>query len=340
MAKVLVTGGSGFIGSHLIDALVAQGEEVTCLVRTTSRLDRLRPLGVRLVSGDVTDQDSLPAAIEGQQIVYHVAGCTRAVYTRQYYQINGQGIRNVAQSCAEQQPTPPVLVIVSSLAAAGPATDARPRTEADPLVQVSHYGRSKRAGELAAERLADRVPTTIVRPPIVLGEGDRMGLNMFRMVARFGLHMVPGLGRHRFSLIHADDLVELLILAARRGTRLEPNAEDGSSSPRGYYFAACDEHPTYAELGRMVAAALGRRRVLVLPTPKRTVWVVGAVAEVVSRIRRRPLYLNLDRAREAAAGSWRCSSQAAIDELGFSVAAPLADRLRQTAQWYRREGWL
>ncbi len=339
MAKVLVTGASGFIGSHLAETLAARGEEVTCLVRNGSALDRLRPLGVALVYGDVTDRESLPAAVAQQQIVYHLAGYTRALRRAELFRVNEQGVRNVARTCAEQD-TPPVLVTVSSLAAAGPAPDGRLRTETDPPVQVSGYGRSKRAGERAAEEFANQVPITIVRPSIVLGEADRSGLELFRTIARFGVHPVPGLGQSRYSLIHADDLAELLILAARRGTRLQPRDANGCSSSRGYYFAAGEVHPTYADLGRMVATALGRSRVLILPTPPRAVWGVAAAAEAFSRIRRQPGFLNFDKAREVRAGSWLCSSRAAGEELGFSISAALADRLRRTAQWYREAGWL
>jgi len=339
MAKVLVTGASGFIGSHLATALVARGDEVTCLVRRSSQVEHLRALKVCLAYGDVTDPDSLPSAIAGKQVVYHVAGCTKALRRAQLYEVNAQGAYNVARVCAEQA-TPPVQVLGSSLAAAGPALRGRPRTEADRPIQVSQYGRSKRAGERAAEAFADRVPTTIVRPPIVFGEADRDGLELFRPIARFAVHLVPGLARNRFSLVHADDLVNLLILAAQRGQRLPPKGHERSAGPRGYYFAACEQDPAYADLGRMIGAALGRRRVLVLLAATPVMWAAAAGTEVMARILRRPFILNFDKVREAAAGSWVCSAQKAIDELGYCVGAPLGERLRQTAAWYRQKKWL
>jgi dihydroflavonol-4-reductase len=339
MAKVLVTGGSGFIGTHLVAALVARGDEVSCLVRPTSQVDPLRAAGARLVFGDVTDRGSLPAAVAGQAIVYHVAGCTRALGARHFYRVNQRGVANVAQVCAGQT-TPPVLVSVSSLAAAGPANDGPPKTEADRSEPVSHYGHSKRAGERAAEHYADRVPITIVRPPIVLGEGDRLGLPLFRSIARFGVHMVPGFDRRRFSLIHADDLVNLLILAAERGRRLPPRGRIESNGSQGYYFAACEENPAYSDLGRMIAEVMGRHVVVVVPTVTPLVWMVAVAGEAISRIRHDPLFMNLDKAREITAGNWLCSAEAAAKELGFIVRVPLLERLRQTAQWYRDQKWL
>jgi dihydroflavonol-4-reductase len=339
MAKVLVTGASGFIGTHLVAALAARGDEVTCLVRLTSRVDALRELGVRLAFGDVSDRNSLSAAVAGQSIVYHVAGRTQSLKVRPFYDVNQRGVANIAQACAGQT-TPPVLAVVSSLAAAGPANDGRPKTEGDRSEPVSHYGHSKRAGERAAEHYADRVPTTIVRPPIVLGEGDRLSLPLFRSIARFGVHMVPGLDHRRFSLIHADDLVNLIILAAERGKRLPPRGDPESHGPQGYYFAACEENPEYGELGRMVAEVLGRHLVFVIPTLTPLVWMAAVAGEAISRIRNDPLFMNLDKAREITAGNWICSAAAAAKDLGFAVRVPLMERLRQTAQWYREKKWI
>jgi nucleoside-diphosphate-sugar epimerase len=338
MARVLVTGASGFIGTHLVAALAARGDDVACLVRKTSKVDHLQALGVRLVVGDVTDYNSLLAAVADREIVYHLAGCVRVLDDRQFYRVNRLGAANIAKACASQE-TPPVLVHVSSLAAAGPMVDGRPRIESDPPSPVSHYGRSKRGGELAAESYADRVPITIVRPPIVLGERDQCGLALFRSVLRFKTHLSPGLRPQRFSVIHADDLASLLILAAERGARLPAENQNDGSIGRGYYFAASEQDPTYSDLGRLVAKSTGHR-VLVIPAAMPVVHTVAALGEVVSHVSRQPTVLNIDKAREIAAGSWVCSAQSARKELGFRVGAPLIDRLRQTAEWYEQAGWL
>ena len=309
------------------------------MVQKTSKIEGLNRLGLRLVDGDITEPESLMPAVAGQDIVYHLAGLTLALTKRQFFRVNQGGIRNMAQACAAQG-SPPVLLVVSSLAAAGPALDGRPKIESDPSEPVSAYGRSKRAGEQEAESFADRVPTTIVRPSIVLGERDRLGLPMFRSVNRFGIHIVPSRRRLRFSLIHAADLVELMILAAQRGKRLPAMDCSGSQAGQGYYFAACEEDVVYDDLGYLIGTVLGRRRVFPLRVGKPAVWVVAAVVETVSQIMRRPLYLHIDKAREITAGSWICSPRSAAEDLGFTGKAPLVERLRQTAQWYRSEGWL
>jgi len=339
MAKVLVTGGSGFIGGHLVRALRKQGDEVTCLVRRTSPVARLERLGVARMLGDVTDLESLKAAVAGKSVVYHLAGLVTGLHAREMYRVNQGGTANVARACAER-PEPPLLVYVSSLAAAGPSTPERLRVETDPTEPISVYGRSKRAGEVAAQRYADRVPITVIRPPIVLGEGDRVGLPLFQSVARWGVHVVGGLAPRRFSVIHADDLAEGLILAARRGERLLPPADNEPPRWRGFYFVGDDEHPEYGDLGRMVGAAVGRRGVRVIRIPVPLVWTVAGGVQLAAHLRGRALFLGLDKAREICAPSWTCSPRKAIDQLGFRVAAPLAERLRQTAAWYRSEGWL
>jgi nucleoside-diphosphate-sugar epimerase len=339
MSKVLVTGASGFIGSRLIERLTARGDEVTCLVRPTSNRAGLEPFGVRFALGDVRDAESVRLAVTRAEVVYHLAGCAAAFRLRDMMEVNAEGFRNVAAACAACA-TPPVLVSVSSFAAAGPSPADRARTEGDPPAPVSNYGRTKRAAELIAHEYAGQVPITIVRPPIVFGEGDTQMRDVFRLIFRYGVHLALGVARSQYSLIHVRDLVEALVVCGERGTRLEPNSgQQAAASPPGYYFVATDDRPTYAELGSMIARSLGRQSVRIL-TSSALLWPMAAFAEIVSRLRGQPHIFGFDKAREAAAGNWVCSPATIRRDLGFSPQAPFMDRLRQTADWYRQQNWL
>jgi nucleoside-diphosphate-sugar epimerase len=334
---VLVTGASGFIGRHLVRHLIELGNRVSCLVRATSRIDELRSAGVQLVTGDVTDCASIKRALAVSQagIVFHLAGLTKALRTDDFLRVNAGGVESIAAACADRTDKP-VLVVVSSLAAAGPCAVGQPRIESDAPIPVSNYGRSKLAGEQAAAKYAGVVPISVVRPPIVFGPGDRGMLEMFRPIARCGIHVVPGQGEQCLSLIHVADLVEGLLLAAEKGERLRPNGSPG----QGIYFIAADDYPTYAELGQAIAIALGKKRATVVHLPGPLVRLVGLCCDAIGRIRQRSAWVNSDKIAEALAGSWTCSSAKARTHLGWSPAAALADRLRETAQWDRQAGWL
>ncbi len=340
MARVLVTGANGFIGSHLARRLVADGDDVTCLVRRTSNLESLEPLGVRLVRGDVREADSLPAAVEHAEIVYHLAGLVTAFRADELMAVNAQGLGNVVRACAQRE-SPPILVSVSSLAAAGPSRGEQARTEQDHPEPVSHYGRAKRAGELIAQEYAGRMPITIVRPPIVFGEGDQLMRDLFRSIYRFGLHMALGVAHERYSLIHVADVVDALVRCAGRGSRLVPPSNGCAASAQGYYFVAADEQPTFAELGNLIGIGLRRAKVRVVASSGHVLlWSAAAVGEVWGRLRGQPYIFNFDKVREARAGSWICSSQAIRGQLGFAPGAPLIDRLRQTSDWYLSQNWI
>lgn len=337
MPDVLVTGGSGFIGKRLVAHLVERGDAVRCLVRAASKTAPLEALGVELARGDLNDTDSLRAAVEGVRVVYHLAGVTKAIHKQHFLTANESGIEHLIAACSQCDP-PPVLVVVSSISAAGPAPDDRPGRESDPPHPVSNYGCSKRAGEAAAQRHAGELPITVVRPAIVFGPGDRDCLGWFKSV-RTGLHVVPSLRNRRVSMIHVDDLCTAIAAAAERGQRLVSADDPAASEMPGCYFLAAEPQPTYADLGRLVAASLGRK-VFVVHVPQLFGWITGAVNELISRLRGRAGIVSLDKIREATAGDWHFCTERAQRDLGFAPARTLPERLRETADWYRSEGWL
>lgn len=344
MSRRLVTGATGFIGGHLVASLTAQGHAVRCLVRRSSDTTHLPAAGVELIVGDVSDAGAVQRAVQGCDIVYHLAGKTSARHRAELYRVNEGGCEQVARACAAQK-TPPLLILVSSLAAAGPCPPHRLITERDPARPVSAYGRSKYAGECATWSWADRMPLSIVRPAIVFGPRNRDMLPIFQVIQRLGVHAVPGMTPRRVSLIHQQDLLEILDRVVRVGQRVKPQqpasaAVEPSEDAAGIYFAAAPEQPTYAELGRMIARALDRSPLLVLPLPEPLIWLIAAGNQCVTHLRGRSDSLNLDKIREAVAGDWISSTDRVRDELGFQPPCSLQQRLNETARWYRTHGWV
>jgi dihydroflavonol-4-reductase len=338
MNRVLVTGGTGFIGRHLVERLTNRETVVRRLVRDLGRGSETAMPGLEFAVGDVTDRGSLDEAVRGVDVVYHLAGRTLALSPGEFHQVNAEGTRNLAAACAART-SPPSLVFVSSLAAAGPSTDERPRVEEDAPAPVSDYGRSKWAAERALRSFAGSVPITVFRPPGVFGPRERHMLALFRSVRR-GWNVVPVRTPLRLSFVHVEDLVDGLLLGAERGARLTPEGDRTGDTSRGLYYVAFDESPTYAELGALIKSAIGRASITTVRLPSAIGFAAASVSEVIARARRRPSLLNLDKMREAAAGSWTCNPGRAARELGFRPKATLLERLRETAQWYEAEGWL
>lgn len=334
MDSALVTGASGFIGLHFVERLRSLGIGVTCLVREATKRERLEQLGCHLAFGDVADRASLVSALESARPdnLFHLAGLTKAIRRQQLYEVNQDGTRNLLHACRASK-SQPVAVIVSTLAASGPAQGA-PRTETDEPAPVSEYGRSKLAGERAAADSCEHVPITIVRPPIVFGPRDRGTLEMFRTIARTGIHPVPPPTGMSVSWIHVDDLSRALIALAQRGRRVTRE-----SHSEGVYFAAADEHLGYAELGKRIGEALGRKTWAVR-TAKPMIWTLAAVNELGARLKGQPSVFNFDKAREATAGSWICSGEKLRRDVGFVCKKSLTETLCESADWYKHAGWL
>lgn len=334
MKRCLITGASGFIGGHLAEVLVSRGETVRCLVRKSSDRSVLERLGVEVCFGDVTDLDSLDEPVRDVDAVFHLAGLTSAHDVEHLYQVNRDGTLNLIRLLAELD-KPPVLVHISSVAAAGPAQADRPRTTADEACPISNYGRSKRAGEIVLLDFADRVPISIVRPGIVFGPRNRETLPIFKTIRQLGVHPIAGLHPPALSLIHIDDLLEIMIRCRDRGKRISPD-----SSETGYYFACAPEHPDYAQWGGMMKRTLRRRWAPNLPIPFPIPWVIAAVSQFFARVTHRSTSFNIDKIREARAISWACRDDATLRDMNFIPNVSVEQRTRETMQWYLDAGWL
>ncbi|MGH7699520.1 MAG: NAD-dependent epimerase/dehydratase family protein [Gemmatimonadales bacterium] len=322
--RAFVTGGTGFVGAHLVRALLARGDQVACLVRNPAKAEALGWTGrVRVLRGDLSATDALRAGCRDAEIVYHVAGSISARHATEFMALNRDTTAGVLEAAQEHPPRR--FVYISSQAAGGPSPRGRPVDETHPPSPITHYGRSKLAGELLVRAMP--FPWTIVRPPAVYGEWDREFLKVFR-AARTGFAPVFGDGSQELSLIYAPDLARALLAA---GT--SPAAE------RKLYYAAHPDSTTSGDLVRAIGRAVGKE-VRLIPIPpllaRGALWAIGGVAGLLGRA----TVLSADKADEFLAPAWTCRPDALMRDTGWTAEIPLQDGLRRTAAWYRERGWL
>jgi len=322
--QALVTGASGFIGSHLAEKLRQEGWAVRCLVRESSSRDRLPREGVELAIGDLDDRDSLNKLLNGIKTVFHLAGRVRARSREEFFRANREGTRNLLEA-ARDAGSVERFIYVSSLSAAGPSPDGHPLREEETARPVSFYGESKLAAEQETRRFEKDFPVTILRPAAVYGPGDRETLQVVKLAGR-GWQFQPGGPGFSFSALHVADVVEGIIRAAG-----EP-AERSS-----VYFLADGNAYAWEETFNLMKAILGRRA-----CSRNIPWAAGKTwLRLAARIfARPPAAFYLDKIREMSHKYWVCDISRARAGLGFAPRYNLETGLRETIEWYRKAGWL
>jgi len=321
----LVTGSNGFLGSHLVEGLLARGYDVHCLVRRTSDLKWLRGLPVRLVYGDVTSEESLREAVAGKRYVYHAAGLVKARSQWAFDRVNCRGTAKVLRACWKHGVGLKRFVLISSQSAGGPSLDGRPVAEGDEPQPVSRYGKSKVKAEEVARNYAGRLPVTIVRPPAIFGPRDRGMLPFFNMLKKGVVVLVRG--ERYANLVYVKDVVAGTILAGER--------EEAAGQT---YYIAGQRVYAWREFAEVAAAVMGKR-VRVASVPEIAVRTLGAVNSLAAALTRRARMLDWQKAREILQPYWLCDISKAKKELGYVPSYSLEEGLAETIQWYRTQGW-
>jgi nucleoside-diphosphate-sugar epimerase len=324
--KVLVTGSNGFIGSALVEKLIAQNHEVVCLVRRTSNMRWLTGLPIAAVTADLESGTGLQAALQGLDWVFHLAGVTKALDQQGYWDGNVLATENLLKACLHQSRLKK-FVYVSSQAAAGPSIADQPLTEEIVPHPVSLYGKSKEAAEKLVLEYGAHFPVTIVRPPSVYGPRDRDVFVYFQNVNK-GLLLILGKGTQKISIVHVHDLVDGMVLAAEK-----PN------SSNQIYFLSGDGAFDWQTIGGMIASAL-QKKTWTIHVPVSMLQIASRISVAYGRLIGKPALLNGDKVSEMVQPGWLCSNEKAKKELGFAPAVSLPEGLKQTATWYKQQGWL
>ncbi len=324
----LVTGGNGFIGSHLVEALAGKGYRVRCLIRRTSNLHWLKDIPVEFVHGDMTDPRSLHAAVDEVDYVYHLAGAIATKKVDDFYRVNVQGTENLIRACLEQAPRLKRFVLASSQSAAGPCSEASGKNELEPPCPITHYGRSNLQAEQILLSYKDRVPVSIIRPPSVYGPRDPMILTYFKII-RMGIKPLLGLAHRKFiSLCYVSDLVRGFMLAG-----------ENDQAVGQIYYIGDEKFYSRAEVLDSMAEALSVRTVTV-HLPDFCARVTAGCSSALNRLAPRSPALSREKALELTQKYWLCDVSKAKRELGYQSQVGLREGIQMTADWYRQQGWL
>lgn len=325
--KVLVTGASGFLGSHIAEQLAKAGHEVRLLLRRTSNREFLTfPHEETL--GDVTDLESLVAAVRDADAVIHPAGLIKARNEAEFRLVNETGTENLVRAIESHAPDIRRFIYISSQSAHGPAPRGEPRPHDAEPNPVSAYGRSKLGGEdvTRTSSLADR--SVIFRMPVIYGPRDPALLPFFKAV-KYRVAPLLRAGRNKLSIIYAADAASAVVQA----TTAEADVGGKIYSPEdGCIY-------TWRDLLAAIEAAEGHRA-LMLPVPLVGYQAAGFASELFGRATGNVQVFDRDKVREMRRRAWVCSAEDLRQDLGWRAEVQIEEGARLTYDWYRAADWL
>lgn len=325
---VAITGGTGFVGSHVVDVLVEKGYTVRCVARKSSNLRWLQNKDVEIVDGSLQDEASLTKAFDGADYIIHVAGLIAARSLDEFMQGNKGGTENALRAAKATRSTLKRFVHISSMAAVGPA-DSRnaPLVESTPFHPITQYGISKQAAEESVQAMKAELPITIVRPPAVFGERDEAVLTFFQTVSK-GIAPLIGFSEKWISLVHISDLARGIVEA------MEAPAAEGQT-----YFISSEEIYNWQQVSATAAKVLNRRLIPV-KIPHGLVMTIAGLSEFFGRFSSKPPVLNFEKGRDITQEYWICSVDKAKRDFGYKQMTSLEDGIQRTINWYKLHKWI
>jgi nucleoside-diphosphate-sugar epimerase len=327
--RVLVTGGSGFLGSYIVEQLARGGHEVVALVRRSSKTQFLSSLpNVTFAYGSVEDAAAVETAMEGVEAVIHSAGLVKARRPSDFELVNVQGTKNLLSSAKKRKDRVGRFVYISSLTAVGPSDDGAPVGADRTPNPVTHYGRSKLRAEQAVLAVKDDLHVTVIRPPMVYGPRDNESFAFFQTVSRRVLPYL-GDGKNTLSIVYGADAASACIRALF------------AEIPSGRcYFVEDGKIHVWRDMLAELERVLGRRALVRFSIPFFVLRGVAAASEMSGKLRKTAVMLTRDKVHELAAPHWVCDASSTRAELGWTPEVDWAEGARRAAEWYREQGWL
>jgi dihydroflavonol-4-reductase len=323
--NVFVTGATGFIGSHLTDSLIElpNYEQIKCLVRSDEKW--LKGKSYQKVSGDLHSINVLSDALEGTDIVFHIAAVVKAPSQKEYDYANVEATENLLRLAHKKGVKK--MVILSSLAASGPSR-GQPLMEQNSLNPVSRYGESKKRMEDMIHAVADpRMSITILRPPAVYGPREDQIFTLFKMM-KYGIAPIVGDGNHpELSMLYVKDLIQGILKAAQQ---TKPGVHT--------YFITGKEIANWNQIRDIVSTVLGRNSFTIRLKPKWVKNIAGTIETTASFFGTYPV-INREKANEMIL-EWTCSAEKAMKELNYKPQYTLEEGIARTLRWYKTHGWL
>ena len=326
--KVLVTGASGFLGSHVAEQLSKAGHTVHALVRTTSNTKFLKTLSnVVLFDGAIESYDGIAKAISGVDAVVHSAGIVKAKRPEDFAKTNVGGTENVLRAAKEHAPNVKRVVHVSSLEAVGPSVDGKP-VPVDQENPVTAYGRSKLDAEKLAKSYAKDLPITILRPTGIYGPRDQEILEVFKSVKR-GVLPLTGDGNSLLTLVYGPDAARACSAA------IDADVPSGST-----FFVTDGKVYSQREMMEAVEKAVGKKALLRVGMPLGVIKAAASVVEAYGKATDKAVMLTREKANMLTYPFWVCSSDDTKSALGWKPEVTWAEGAKETARWYSENGWI
>jgi nucleoside-diphosphate-sugar epimerase len=325
--KALITGATGFVGSHLADKLLAKNYEVYCLKRKTSSTKWLDGKNVNYVDGDLFSNESLGNCIKDMDYVFHVAGVVKSRSKQGFIHGNTDSTKNLLEITEKVNPGIKKFVFVSSLAAVGPSVKDLIVDENTIPSPITSYGESKLHAEQAVFSYKDKFPVSIISPPAVYGPRDTEILIYFKTFSG-GLNSVIGFDTKYLSLVYVEDLADGIVLAA------EKDQANGQK-----YFVCHDKAYNWDEIGNITSKLLGKKAIKIR-LPHSVVYSVGYLSELFTAFSNKPVTLNVEKCKDITQQRWVCSNEKAKRELGFNPKYSLEESFKKTIDWYKEMKWI